>query len=52
MEGGGATRNRRWAGGLTRSLLGALGNASAVSVGFMVVVVLTNQLYQQEVMSK
>jgi hypothetical protein len=30
----------------------ALGHASAVSVGFMVVAALANQLYQQEVMSK
>ena len=33
-------------------LLCALHHASAVSVGFMVVAALTNQLYQQEVMSK
>ena len=41
-----------WPYAFTIPLLGALGNASAVSVGFMVVVVLTNQLYQQEMMSK
>ena len=36
----------------TIPLLGELGNASVVSVGFMVIVVLTNQLYQWEMMSK